>query len=290
MAEYKNRIAIVLITSYKGNDNDTIIRAQHAYKTMNHAMERGYNVYVNDNYSTTIIQNDNPRKFSEVLEELSKENNKIRILKRKPDATMGEAKRRTLDAAISEGNNIFILMEPEKDDLIQYIDKVAGVIAKTNVDVVVIEREDLSSYPSFQARSEKWANKVASDIIFTDKRYIDMFFGPRAMNERGAKTFINYGLVAPKFGDSWEAIFNPLADIDPKRIVSIKVPFRYPVDQREAEEKQTEYIYKRMLQRIKLITNLIRYTWDRLPEDKRKKYDAILNYMERKYPIIIEQS
>lgn len=167
---------------------------------------------------------------------------------------MGESRREALRVASEElpsatRKHFFLWVESEKDGLItiENLTKMIESLRGGDSDIVVPEREDMSSLPHFQAWIEQRANKKAMQLTDKDVKEIwDLWFGPKMFNEEGLKYFLDYKGEL----DKWDSIIKPVMNAykDNKRVVSVPVSFEYDETQKDDEEKNDEFKKKRIAQ------------------------------------------
>ncbi len=273
-----SEIAIVLITSYPNwyegklrsiKDTDKI-RGDLALKSISKAREKGYTVVVGD-WQT-------PQSFHI---EVRKIPGTILIKRRFSKASPG--KRQVLKRVrMISGIKVIALTEPEKTSIIENcMSFIIEPILEGRADIVIPKRnEELfkKTYPSFQYASETEGNRtyneelIAHKLIALDDNSLDMFFGPSVFvnNEEIFSLFVkryhftlndkskHHQLFDAE--DSSNANFFPIVQALRKgyKVLSIEVPFEYPILQRQNEERGDKQFFmnKRRIQELGLVSEL----------------------------------
>lgn len=161
-----------------------------------------------------------------------------------PDSKKGGSIRQGIRYAMKELKpNIIAFQEPEKDSMIYHYDGILKEMRNFNKCVCVPKRLGISfdSYPVEQYHSEKYLNMYLSKLTGLD---VDWSFGPIVLTPNLAHHWTMYD------GVLWDAQIVPLYDIYKTGgdIINYKVPFRYPVEQKNKEENNLDFIEKRRFQ------------------------------------------
>lgn len=181
-----------------------------------------------------------------------------RIVRPPHPLTRGSSRRYALRLAGETAGDLprsaTVWMEPEKEPLIRQLRSLCGPIVAGEADLVIPERtaEGLRSYPPVQAALECAGNAIFEHLT---GRFLDLWFGPRAMNATARQYFLAY---AGEYGDAWEAIFIPVlrAIHDGLRVRSLPVSYQHPSEQTAAEDDVATGIVKRLQQLRTIATAL----------------------------------
>lgn len=169
--------------------------------------------------------------------------------------TMGDGRRQALQLATVK-NNPVIWLEPEKYPLIPLIQPAIDKITEEHRDMVMFNRHDLDSYPPEEAHMYQMCG-----ILFNYLTGIscDFLFGPVALSNKGVDYFLRY---KSPYGDKWDAIHIPKLHImhDNLPWSQVLVDFKYPPEQREAEQGHTGLFMKRIEQLHQVSQALIQET------------------------------
>lgn len=271
-------IVIALITSYPDwydgrlrNIKDTDkIRGDLALDTISKAREEGYTVVVGD-WQT-------PQSFHI---EVRKILDTVLIKRRSSKASPG--KRQVLKRVrMISGIKVIVLTEPEKTSLIEdCMSFIIDPILKGRADIVIPKRnEELfkKTYPSFQYESETEGNRtyneelIAHKLIALDGNSLDMFFGPIVFvnNEKIFSLFVKRYHFTPNDKSKHHQLFDvegssnvnffPIVQALRKgyKVLSVEVPFEYPILQRQNEERGDKQFFmnKRRNQELGLVSEL----------------------------------
>jgi len=240
----------IFTATFYGEDETSKVRQKLALKLFENAKELGVKCVVADGGSN-----------EEFLEKARAYTNVVLSVEK--SLGMGERRREALRIAHDElpssssSGHFFLWIEPEKDGLItaENLTKMIKSLRENNSDIVVPERQDMSSLPHFQAWMEQRANKKAMQLTDKDIEEVwDIWFGPKMFNEEGLKYFLNYkGKL-----DKWDATIKPVMDAykDNKRVVSVPVDYTYDETQKENEEGSAEFKKKRIEQYLTILTEM----------------------------------
>lgn len=236
------------------------------------AVRSGYKVVLVDGMSTNTFKKD----VSEI--------EGVTLVKRRARKRSPNRRHGITVASKIPGIKAIILTEAEKVSILGSINDLVSPILNNQADVVIPKREEQmfkSSYPDFQYISETEGNHIHNEalraygFLSSDDKDLDLFFGPRVF--RNDKSILNLfmkryyigtkNISFPKeFFDAEEysnAQFFPvvLALKQKMRIVSVEIPFVYPVTQKKNEEKgESElFIEKRKAQRLGLIVEMLHF-------------------------------
>lgn len=281
MSYYPSSIAFALITYYPNwyrgkrksiKDTDKI-RGDIALEFIKEARKRNCHVVVVDGKSS--------QAFKKSLERVGE----VIILKRTSAKRSPNKRLSILRASKIPGVKVIILTEAEKLSLVtDCLERIVEPIIKRNVSIVVPKREEKlfrRTYTSYMYESESEGNKIYNELLRThgllkkEEEDLDLFFGPRVFRNRPniTKLFLrkyhltigNTSLSKSHFDmeDYSNSIFFPVVDALKKKISvdSVTIPFRYPVLQKENEDKGERefFIEKRKIQKLSIIAELIHF-------------------------------
>lgn len=276
-----SEIAVVSITFFpkwyrgrvKSIKHTDKIRGDLALEAIKKASDIGYQVVIVDGKSSASFR-----------KELGAINNihviKRRSLKRSPARRMGYKKTVGLHDV-----KVIVTTEAEKVSFItDCLPLTAAPILKSEADIVVPKRDEelfKKTYPDYQFESETEGNKLYNEYLrshhllpenFDD---IDIFFGPRAFANnrkilsifiRRIKLRLGHLKIESKIYDPEEysnAQFFPIVLAAKKglRIKSVKVPFKYPLIQKENEEMGVRELFlaKRKMQELVILVELMHF-------------------------------
>lgn len=267
-------LAVYTSTLYK-EDPVSKVRAPLAIKFLENARDLGIRCVVTDSGSN-----------QEFLDKLSGMENVTVVDDSEKKASMGESRRSALDKAEHlDGTEFFLYADPEKDDLItkENINEMLEMLRNDEADIVVPQRKSLESYPPFQAWVEKRANKRATELAEgysesnQDSKPLDLWFGPKMMNRKGAKFFENYNDAKDKL-DKWDSIIVPVIEAHNAglRIGTVEVDYDVDTTQRDSEVNDPTVakpmLKKRVEQYIKILEAAGDQFWiKKIKEEEKKK-------------------
>lgn len=168
-------------------------------------------------------------------------------------SSMGAGRRQAIAEAFKLAQTeVVVWLEPEKFNLISYLNDIVRPIAQNRADLVVPGRKDMSSYPREQEHAERLGNLI---FYYLTRRKLDVWFGPRAMNRRAADYFLAY---ESDYGDKWDSIFIPLlrAIKNDLKVEGVIVNYIHPFLQTSEETGNWVFIDKRIKQLQNLIPSL----------------------------------
>jgi len=176
---------------------------------------------------------------------------------------MGNARRESAAKAAAyarknfpDSDSVFVIMEPEKEDLIRWIpDLIAPIVEGRAMMVFPRRNEDgWKSYPSFQADEEKVANMVFYEMTGVKA---DPMLGPIVFHKELSGYFAE---CQPK--EKYGVPDNYLQHVAPMEIIRdgfpvevVEIGFIYPPEQKAEEEgpKFAEMVKKRLSQQSELV-------------------------------------
>jgi len=145
--------------------------------------------------------------------------------------------------------------EPEKVDIMNHMHLIVKPILDGGTDVVVPKRCDelfKETYPTEQYHSENFANLHFNSLAqqfegfqTENARKIDWLFGPFAFRTSLADAWLNYK------GNSWDAQMIPYVRAvrhESRRITSVTINFRHPIQMKKQEEGDISFSKKRLHQ------------------------------------------
>lgn len=248
------------------------VRGDLALKSIQTAKNLGYQIVLVDGKSS--------RSFRSVISRIKN----IKLIKRR-SIKRSPAKRQAIKIACKlPGVKVVILTEPEKLSLIKdCLPFIAEPILSGNSDLVVPKR-DLTlfknTYPLYQYESETEGNKLynevlrAFNILPENMCDIDFFFGPRTFRntKKVVKLFMRRFILEFKQDKSMEfydpedyssSLYFPIILALKKgfKMTNVIVPFSYPLEQKQNEEKcaKSSFINKRKIQRLTLLMELVHF-------------------------------
>jgi len=275
----KDPKTIVVVTAtlyprwYRGRPREPLtedkVRGDLALRTLLAAKQRGFQIALVDGGSSY-----------EFLQALDKYNIPFEMQKEKGLQSL--ARRQALETAQSLlGVKVICQTEPEKISIIsQCLNRASVPILKNEADIVVPKRTEASfaTYPNYQARAEKKANKLYNQILRThglldkDEPDIDFWFGVRVFANRPdvVELFTRqyqfrpaqialHKIIQPEAYSN--ALFFPvvMALKAGFRVKTVEVPYRHPPEQTEFEKENLKFSRKRDIQRRTIITELIHF-------------------------------
>lgn len=194
----------------------------------------------------------------------------------------GPARRQALEFAQNlRGARVLCQTEPEKVSVIFDCLGLASIpILEDEADIVIPRRDEasFSTYPEYQAKSEKRANRLynkilrAHGLLGKNDPDLDFWFGLRV--------FANKPEVVKLFREQYEfrrtptalhkivkpdaysnVIFFPIVAALDKglRVKTVEVPYRHPPEQTEFEKENLEFNRKRDIQRRAIVTELVHF-------------------------------
>jgi glycosyltransferase involved in cell wall biosynthesis len=225
-----NKVVIVTTTWYDLGKESDRLRAGVALRTVEKAIELGYEIVVVDGGSD-----------GEFVGEMKKSGARVCVQKEKG---MGVGRREAMRRALGLRKKAMVWMEPEKEPLVRLLDKVVEPIIEGKADLVVPKRESMNSYPAEQQHSEWLINRYWQLLI---EKKLDICFGPRAWGVELTGYFLNYN---GEYGDKWEAIFITVMEMlrDGKRVVGVEVDYEHPRELTKIEQGNIEFVEKRIEQ------------------------------------------
>lgn len=184
---------------------------------------------------------------------------------------MGESRRAALNNAMEKFQDAqyFLWVEPEKDGLItaDSLNVMLAGLRENQTDIVVPRRKSKESMPKLQAWMESRANKRASSLQGSElEETMDLWFGPKMFNRKGAAYFANYrGSL-----DKWDAVIKPVikAHGQGARISSAEVDYSYDPSQSESERDDRQMKQKRLVQYSQILAELGDEFWKNKIKEK----------------------
>ncbi|MDP3685263.1 MAG: hypothetical protein Q8R32_00340 [bacterium] len=235
------RIWVATTTRY---DDENEVRTQLALSMVQAARTLGIRAVTADRSS-------NPR----IAELLTSEG--AEVIREKDGATMGAGRRQALAYVkhLAAPDDAIVWMEPEKAPLVQFLPNVCALILSGEADIVVPARteEGFASYPRVQVLAEQCGNAIFERCTGSA---LDVWFGPRAMNHRGAEYILAY---RGEYGDRWDAVFVPLlrALKNGLRVTGCTVGYAHPSEQARAEAGNVEVGIKKRLEQLASLGNAL---------------------------------
>lgn len=150
---------------------------------------------------------------------------------------MGRGRRQALREAMDLENShtdepVVAWCEPEKYPLVPFFDEMSEFMWEGEIDLLIPRRHNLDGYPKYQQLSELRGNWQVG--TFTGQPELDLWFGPRLMNDLGLSAFLEY---EGDHGDKWDSIFAPVARAIAAEmsVESYMVNYVHPPEQTAAE-------------------------------------------------------
>lgn len=178
---------------------------------------------------------------------------------------MGHQRRQVIGEAYNLSKPIIAWTEPEKHPLISELWKAVEPINDGEADMVIPRRRSLDSLPTAQQYAEAFGNLFFKQLTRHD---LDLWFGPRAWHRDLSSLFLNY---APGTNsDSWDSLHLPVmqAIIGGKRVQGVEVNYSHPPEQRQVEENDAVFTYKRLVQLHNLMP-AFKELWQKAPKPLR---------------------
>jgi hypothetical protein len=167
------------------------------------------------------------------------------------DNCMGIARRLALKHALklARADDILIWMEPEKQPLIEHLSSAMLEMNKRGVDMLMLNRRALVSYPKEQACAYRLVQLAASAVI---GEKLDFMFGPLLFRPRIAHFWLDYDGV---YGDRWDSLHIPKlrAIMSGVSRATININYVHPPEQTAIENEKIEFVLKRLEQSQVLI-------------------------------------
>ena len=161
-----------------------------------------------------------------------------------------------VEVAWREKTPFILWTEPEKDDLIRWIEEIFRSIALGVADIVIPARtkESWETWPTFQVESEKEANAVYNKAMGLSG--FDPMFGPVAFHANWATCFVfargNGGLVEDTYIQHYAPI---VARRSGAKLQAKFIDIVYPPEQRaEEEDTQNEAIRAKRQKQLSSLT------------------------------------
>lgn len=235
MSFLTGKIAIVAITYYDLKTPTSVLRAGLTKEMVKNACSLGYLV--------VLVDGGSPRELIKEYQNLGA------IVHKQKTKSMGAGRREAIEYANSLDSEIVFLTEPEKASLVSRIEEVVGPILEGKADIVMPWRRSLGSYPIAQQLSERFGNLYWKEMTGLE---LDVFFGPRVWHKDISKYFLEYDGA---YGDLWDSLQVPVINAisDGKRVISVPVEYRHPVEQTKTEERDLSFFRKRIEQLINCI-------------------------------------
>lgn len=232
------------------NDQTSQLRSKLALETFRRAAKLNINLIVVDGSTRP--------GFLKKLEDFDH----LTVVSENPSWGMGGGRRAGLKRAIEKHDTSFYLwFEPEKTDLLdpESLKAMIKPLRRGKADIVVPKRRGMESCPPHQAWLEQKANRRATNIMLgrqptaeiKDKQVVDLWFGPKMFNRKGAEFFLNYRSNLNK----WDATIVPviIAYRNGLKVITVEVDYTYDPRQKEAEENDKGMIKKRLEQYVQIL-------------------------------------
>ncbi len=259
--ELKNEFNnLIVYTGVYYQEHETYrTRSRVWFKTFDNAQKLGIRVVVRNDGGLPV----------DMLERIKAYSN-ITIVEKDPlkQNTLGSGRREALQKAIEIAkaenidNPVFLWTEPEKDDLItekNLLPLVAEIHAGSNIVVPERGEKAWGELPAQQRWLEERAEKrVQEKIIKSDER-LDLWFGPKVFDLKGADYFIRYNPNKDRI-DLWDAHMVPVIEAKEEGLKVKSVPLDFSYDESQtamgAEAKQEGIPTKRIEQYAQILKEL----------------------------------
>ncbi len=148
-----------------------------------------------------------------------------------------------VEIGMKENITYFLWTEPEKVDLIRFVEEIVRPLDESDAHIVIPKRSETawSSWPSFQRKSEDQANAVYNEAFGLEG--FDPMFGPVAFNSVAMSHFVLCYCHPKDFNgevpDTYIQHYAPLlAKVEEPaiQITSVEIDMIYPTEQRAEEE------------------------------------------------------
>lgn len=236
VSENKNSVVVAITTFYPKPEG---VRFNLALQTIRNAVTAGHAVVVVDSSPL------------EVREELQQAGGRVFP---QLHTGLGPAKRESFFHALeicNQKNRVAVLACEAEKDLSQFIPQLVAPLIKDEANVVVMNRTDegWNSYPEFQRESERKGNAVFLRVTGLE---LDIFAGPVLFGTEASRCFLNQIPGKIGFPDTYVQHLGIIAALAIGfSIKSVTVDFRYPIEQREEEEKSfNEIIHKKRIDQL----------------------------------------
>lgn len=229
--------ALITTTTFaKFNTLSEKVRAECALKTIEAAREHGYPIIAIDGGS--------PDYYIDELESLG-----AQVFKQE-QAGMGNARRQALRQArdLAPAGHAIVWTEPEKYPLIPELATPVQALVGMQLDLVMLRRLSLESYPPEQAMSYQLIALAVKYLTDIDS---DFGWGPTVMSADAVEYYLSYESA---YGDLWDGIHCPKLQIihDQLPWTIVEVDYTHPREQTEAETGM-ELFRKRIAQADQLV-------------------------------------
>lgn len=215
----KNQNIIATITDIGHDTAYKSVRAECSMRTLETAVEHNYEVIAVDAGS--------PYEFVTAMQRLG-----VHVVKQVLPG-MGNAQRQALQTAqeICDDSSSVLWTESEKYPLIPLIDNALTRRRNEQLDLLMLRRKSLDSYPPEQAMSYRL---IALAMQYLTDIESDFGWGPTIMSPRAIDYYTAY---SSSYGDSWDAIHIPKLHImyDQLPWAMADVDYIHPPEQTAAE-------------------------------------------------------
>lgn len=227
-----NRVVLVTTTFYKSVDE---LRFQLAYDTVQKGVEAGHKVVVVDGSPNTNIAGELRSLGAKVFPQLHK--------------GMGASRREAFfharEIAITDDINFILWTEPEKNDIVRWIDKIIfrmiesdSVIDRVPPSIIVLKRSEKAweTWPAYQRKGEEKANAVYNEAFGVHG--FDPMLGVVAFRTSMAHHFILCHPNGAMVADTYIQHYSPMiAKFRNKvKVSKEEIDIVYPPEQRAEEE------------------------------------------------------
>lgn len=176
-----------------------------------------------------------------------------------PQLGMGQSRREALRIAMENfpRADFFLWLEPEKDSLVsqESLNAMLADLRTGQADIVVPKRKSKATLPALQSWIETRANRRAGNLFDPKlEEELDLWFGPKVFNRKGAEYFIKYQSSL----DKWDSIIKPVIQAyqDGAIIKSVEVDYNYHPRQSQMEEDDRMIKMKRLMQYRQILSEI----------------------------------
>jgi len=167
-----------------------------------------------------------------------------------PRGAMGPGRRQAIAGGfrITDGR-ISCYIEPEKYDMVRYVEMCYAPILGDSADLNVPRRYSWITYPKAQQLAEPLGNLHFRQVTGLD---YDMWFGPRFFNAAAGKFFLEYN---DEHGGAWDPTCVPVirAAAAGLRVAATKVDYVNSPEQTAEEEQSASWTKRRAAQLANLM-------------------------------------
>jgi len=221
---------VITTTTWYKDSNE--IRAKLAFKTAEEAKKHGF--------ALVVVDGGSPESFCRGMRERG-----AKVIPQEVKG-FGEGIRESFrEASLLVGvDGMIIRMEPEKYPFVPELPALVSLMMEGEVDLMVLGRKNLDSYPPEQKHEEMFLNLSAQSL--TGLKW-DFSFGPFIANSQALPYFLSYD---GEYGDIWDSIWLPRLRLmaDGARVKYLEVDYIHPIEQTKEETGNSNFVMKRLRQ------------------------------------------